>query len=583
MKINRILYVFCSLFLAFNAFAAEVNISLDKKVITEGDDLLLTVEYTGAESETPDFSALSKDFTIVSNSTSKRFSFVNGDMTYSTQWRIGLVPKRTGKIAINPIKIGNLMSNQLEVEVTEMSDVAYAPDRRENSNSPYFQIEKSLDISSPYVQQQTIFVVNIYDSIGLQNGNIFVNEEAKNDWIIIPLVSEPLIKQDVINNRNMNIATYIFAAFPQKSGEIYTPVFSFDGYYVKNASFNFPNFTDDIDIFGMSFNNVFGQKVPVKMKTKSEKIFVKSIPYSFNARNWLPLSNLSIAANWSAKKGFKVGEAINRQIEITAEGMTESMLPLISFEEIDGIKQYPEKPEVTEKIVKGQVVTFAKINNVYIPTKSGDIIIPEIKIKWFNVKTNKEEFATIPQETLFVVPNPAIEEDQHSLKKEEKKQASDKAELVSADSKNDIDVKKNIKNKILALFSQYQKFIISGAVLFAGFMFMLIFLSFRRKNHRYRDSVIKAIKMHDYKKAKETLIIWAQAKFYPQPINNFNDIIRCVQNKNFSEQLTSLNRFLYSSNSDFFDDAKFIESFIKVDKIKKDEKKSFDTLPNLYD
>lgn len=583
MKINRFFYIFCFVFLAFGAHAAEVNISVDRKVITEGDDLLLTVEYTGTENEAPDFGDLSKNFTIVSNSTSKRFSFVNGDMTYSTQWRIGLAPKRTGKITIKPIKIGNLISNQLEVDVKEMSDVAFAPDRRENSNSPYFQIEKSFDISSPYVQQQTIFAVSIYDSIGLQNGDIFVNEEAKNDWIIIPLLSEPLVKQTVINNRNMNIVTYIFAAFPQKSGEINSPVFSFDGYYVKNSSFNFPNFTDDIDIFGMDFHNVFGQKVPVKMKTKPEKILVKAIPSQFNAKNWLPLSNLNVSAAWSAKNGFKVGEAVNRTIELTATGMTKSMLPQISFDEIDGIKQYPEKPEVSEQIIKGQVITSAKINDVYIPTKSGNITIPEIKIKWFNVNTNKEEFATIPQETLFVVPNPSVREEQSLLQEKPIKTTIDELKQEVPASNNSVNKGNNIKTKLLALYSQYKQFILGGVIAFICLLIMIMGIVSGRKNHHYRNEVIKAIKMHDYKKTKENLIIWAQAKFYPRPINNFNDIIQCTQNKEFSEQLNALNRFLYSSVSDFFDDVKFIETFKKIDKMKKDEKKNFDALPNLYD
>ena len=582
MKLNRILCILCFMLFAFAASAAEVSISLDKNIITEGENLVLTVEYTGSENEKPDFSSLSKDFTIVSNSTSKRFNFINGNMSYSTQWRVGLSPKKTGKIIIAPIRIGHLISNQTEVEVKELSDVAFVPDRRENSNSPYFQIDQSLDVSSPYVQQQTIFVVNVYDSIGLQNGDIFVNEEAKKDWVIIPLLSEPIVKQDVINNKHMNIATYAFAAFPQKSGEIVTPVFSFEGYYVKNSSFKFPNFTDDIDIFGVDFHNVFGQKVPVKMKTKAKNVVVKPIPPQFGAKNWLPLSNLELSATWSAKNGFKVGEAVTRTIELTAQGMTKSMLPTLTFEEIDGIKQYPEKPEATEQVIKGQVVTSVKINNVYIPTKSGNIVIPETKIKWFNVNTNKEEFATLPQETLFVVPNPSITEEKAPLEEETVKPTTNETKQESKMS--DIAQKQqDVKTLALSLYSQYKNKIFGGIIIFVIVLVSLFFIFSRKKHNHYRDDVIKAIKTHDYKKAKEALIIWAQDKFYPEPINNFNSIIQRMPNKGFAEQLSALNKLLYSSQSDFFDDAKFIEIFKKADKIKTNEKKNIEALPNLYD
>lgn len=581
MKISRIFYCFCSLLLAFNAYAAELNISVDKKVIPEGDILSLVVEYTGSEGKAPDFSDLSKDFTIVSNSTSKRFNFINGNMTYSTQWRIGLQPNKVGKIVIGPLKIDNLISNQIEVDIKEMSDIAYVPDRRENSNAPYFQITQSADILSPYVQQQVVFLVNVYDSIGLQNGGVFINEEAKKDWIIVPLLSEPIIKQDVINNKHVNIASYLFAAFPQKSGEISAPIFSFDGYYIKNSSFKFPNFSDDIDIFGVDFHNILGQKIPVKMRTKPETVEVKPIPSQFRTGTWLPANNLKVSTSWSVKNGFKVGEAVTRTIDLTAVGVTESMLPQIKFDEIDGVRQYPEQPEISEYIDKGQVVTAAKINNVYIPTKSGTITIPETPIKWFNVKTNKEETAIIPEDTLFVVSNPAMVEAPSDNKVES--EVSDDNKQNNDIATNKIEESSHPDTTFLSAFSKYRHLLWIGFVFLVGFVVTAIYFASAKKRHFYRNFVIKTIKQHDYQKAKEAIIEWARDKFYPDSINNFNDIVQHVQNKEFSDQLSCLNKFLYSSNSDFFDGSKFIEIFKKIDTLKKDKKKNTEVLPNLYD
>ena len=57
-----------------------------------------------------------------------------------------------------------------------------------------------------------------------------------------------------------------------------------------------------------------------------------------------------------------------------------------------------------------------------------------------------------------------------------------------------------------------------------------------------------------------------------------------MQNEDFSEQLSLLNKILSSNSEDYFDGSKFIEILKKVDKIKyKQTEKNNAILPNLYD
>ena len=114
-------------------------------------------------------------------------------------------------------------------------------------------------------------------------------------------------------------------------------------------------------------------------------------------------------------------------------------------------------------------------------------------------------------------------------------------------------------------------------------MFFVYYL-WQRKKHLLRNNVIRAIKKHDYKKAKETLLIWAAHKFNQTDFQNFNDLAKYLQNDAFSEQLSLLNKILYSNTNDYFDGAKFVEIFKKVDRLKiKKSKKNDNVLPNLYD
>lgn len=587
IKIKKLIFALLLCFAATSVYAAELNISVDKNVLTEADTLFLTIEYTGNDDQKPDISPLNDNFRVVSNSTSSQINFINGHMSQSKKWTLGLQPLKLGKINIPPLKLGQLISNSAEVEVKEVTNISVAEDYKENSNSPYFQMEQSLDVTEPYLQQQATLLVTIYDSIGLQDGSISISEESKKDWIVVPLVNQPIVRQEVINNKRMNVETYAFAIFAQKSGELPLPQLFFDGYYIKNSGFNFPKFSDDLMVFGVDFHNVFGQRVPVKMKTKNQVVNVKPIPDGYSAPYWLPLSDFNITSSWSAKNGFKVGEAVTRTFNLYAEGMTESMLPHFSFPQTKDVKQYPEKPEVSEKIDKGLIVTSAQINDVYIPMTPGELVIPEIKIDWFNVETNKPQSAVIPQETIFVLPNPTLEE----TKKE------DIIEHTTTDSRNDNtsvsndDVKdKNQSRDNNKINDSLKKADIPLQILYiaigagvAVILFLMMFLFGQKKKNNYKSDVIRSLRRHDYKKAREDLIIWAKDKYYPAVINNFNDISLMVKDDEFTENLSTFNKFLYSDREEFFDSAKFIEILKKVDKIKVKQKNNSETLPNLYD
>ena len=406
MRIFRFVFTLLFVLISFNAFCDELNISIDKDALISGEPFYLTISYDGSSNSMPDVSVLKNDFQIISNSSSRSINVINGNISQLKQWRIGLVPQKEGKIKIRPIKLDNLVSNSLEVEVKETTDTAYISDSKHNSNAPFLQIKQTVDTDKPYIQQQVTFLVTLYDSIGLRIKSITANKEAFNDWLIVPLLDIPILEKDVVNGKKVNVLHYAFAGFPQRSGKIKEPRFVVDGYYLKNNEFSFPSFDDDFFNFG--FNSVFNQQVPVKMQTNETYSEVKPIPSDYKGKYWLPISNLTINSEFKNTENLKQGEAFNQLITITAQGMQETLFPQIQFPAIDGVKIYPEKPQISSKVSKGYIETVANINNVYIPNKSGEITIPAIEINWFNLNNQKMETSIIPQQTITVKNNPSI-------------------------------------------------------------------------------------------------------------------------------------------------------------------------------
>lgn len=566
----------CFLF-AFQALADTVDISVDKPVITEGDTLTLSISYNGTDSEKPDLSALQEDFSIVSNYESTQISYNNGQMSQSKSWAIGLKPLKTGKITISPIKIGHLSSNYAEVEVKEMSNVAYVPDSRENSNSPYFQIEQSVTPNTPFIRQQQTVFVTIYDSIGLQGSSLSIDNETNKNWTIIPLSEKPFIKKDIIGGKSMNVITYAFAAFPLKSGEIKAPRFLFDGFYLKDVESAFPRFGNDFIDIGFDFHSAFGQKVPVRMRTNPQTIQVKAKPDNFSGL-WLPLKNLTISSKWQKLPPFKTGDALSRQITVKAYGLTEDMFPSLTFPDIDGFKQYPEKPVLSTSTEDGQLVTTATVNIVYIPEKAGSFTFPKQEIGWFNVDTKTFDKTVVPAETVTVLPNTNIagkSEETIPQKQDADKLLPEKPEKISPQESTAHILPKHAIKKFNLFY------LIPVALLLI--LFILWHRRFKNTVSSYRKNVLESVGRKDCKAIRKALIEWAGAKFPEKNISNLDDIATIINNDDFSQQLNLLNRALYSDSKTGFNISDFVRIFKKVDKQKRTVYKDKEILPNLYD
>ena len=99
----------------------------------------------------------------------------------------------------------------------------------------------------------------------------------------------------------------------------------------------------------------------------------------------------------------------------------------------------------------------------------------------------------------------------------------------------------------------------------------------------YKAQVVKAIEKHDLGLAKLCILNWAKDKFNNNRIQNFRDISDVVCSEEFSEQLNKLNKAIYSSEDILFESKKFIEIFLKTDKMEIRKDKKTEILPNLYD
>jgi hypothetical protein len=75
---------------------------------------------------------------------------------------------------------------------------------------------------------------------------------------------------------------------------------------------------------------------------------------------------------------------------------------------VEGLKYYPDQSEYTDKTDSQGIQGLLQQSLAIVPTKSGRIRIPEMRIPWWNITNNKLEFAILPAQTVIVAAGSEI-------------------------------------------------------------------------------------------------------------------------------------------------------------------------------
>lgn len=574
------------------AWAQTFNAAVNRTEVPQGETFVLTLELAdGSDSGNPDLSVLDKDFIVYSVGNAFSYNYINGVASKSRQWQIALMPKNSGKITVPSIKLGNLETQPITLNVIPASAAAtkasagtggyQAP---QQMNRPKFSMTAEIGNPNPYVQQQVDYTLKIYDTGGLQGDMPQFIEDGSNNWIIRSL-GEPTVGSKIVNGRSLREITFRYALFPQKSGVLPTPEVRFNGYYLtRSRGMNDP--FDDLfggNLGSIGFVDMFATRNPVLLTAKPEKVNVQPIPSDNNGNWWLPAQQVALFAEWEPRQPvFKVGEAVNRTIYLKAVGVAESQLPELNLASVSGLKQYPDKAVASSGIENGQVVAVKKISNVYIPNRAGKMTIPEIAVDWFNVRTNRMERAVLPAMNIEVLPGAAVE----TAPAPQPETRPESPSRVLEDVANETE---NLVERSIPQGLPYLPYIIAAAAFLLGIVVSWMLFGMRNKSRNADDIkdfdryIVRAAKSKDYRALRDGLISWARDRWNDSKITNLKDVAKAVGNKEFAAQLDGLAVSLYAPEGGEFKTEAFLKAFEKVRKAKvKSRTGDAQPLPKLY-
>lgn len=382
--VKQLFLGFCLSIVSVNLWAA-VSAQVDTKVIAESDVLTLVLS-TDQQNTQPDLSVLQADFEVVGQSQQTHMSVVNGQVTHKLSWRLSLYPLRVGELTIPAILVGQEQTNPITITVQPQSAASQSATSQAR---PDIKVEIEALPSEAYVQQQVLVKQRLLLGEGdyqLSQRPTLEAPHIEKGKGTLSEVGKPRRFNITRNGKRYRVIERLLVLSARESGNIVLSRTRFEGVVTKKQA------THDFFAFAGKTERRITRPLTVKIKPQ---------PPTYKGKYWLPAKQLSLSAHWDKPVDqLKAGEPVTLTIATIAEGLLAEQLPALEIPAPVGMKVYSDQPELKDDGRKEGTVGIRQDKWVFIATGSGEFELPEIKLDWWNVKTQQVEVATLEAVTL---------------------------------------------------------------------------------------------------------------------------------------------------------------------------------------
>ena len=523
-KLSRLL-LSALLLLSSPLFAQDqrIEVSVDRNELARGETLTYTIRvHDQRQGMQLDLTALTAEFDVLGTRTSSQIRSINGVTESWTDYIVTLFPLAEGELTIPSLTINNTETDSIAVTVVNEGP-------RSNQSSEELFLEIEVNKESVYVQEQLLFTVRLYYTInGIRNPQF---TELEMDDTVIQLIGSPNQYEKLIDGMRYGVYEKRYVIFPQRSGPLAIPDILFRG-EVTDGSSNFV------------FRNLNTRRVTAFIDGITIDVAERPAQVR-NSEIWLPVSNLTVEESWSADiSNLQIGDSVSRTLTLVADGLDGAVLPPFSSDEIEGLNLYPDPPAIQRTFVDGSIVGTRIESTTIVPVTSGEIVIPEISIPWWNVSTDQPEVTLVPATQINVA---AIQGDLPS--EQAVSSSADIEELLAAPPALDQDmIDEQAQAEFIEVDASWLNYAIGLAFLIVAFsIFRLVIVPNQREinafigRHRaalaaryspennertaYRR-LLSACRDRDLNRIRETLIQWCDHFLDTRQILTMEDILQ---------------------------------------------------------
>jgi len=395
MKKFRLLFQhFCAtvvllLMVLQNAYAATLVSSVNRNSVGVNETITLSVQYDKqVNSSKLSLDALDADFDVLSVSpqTSSSTSYVNGKVTKEelTIWRITLAPKRKGDLIIPQLSFDGDKSRPITIKVQDVAPTATA------GSNEALNVLVSTNASEAYVGQQLLLEVEISAAENVANLN---GPQLEIDGADVELLNQ-LKTQRLENGLIRQVITLKYVIFSNQPGKVVIPTMIYTATQGGRRS-------------------VFDTQRGKRVLARSAPLEVNIKPVDTTYSPWFPAEKVSIKSLWSGDiSNMKVGEPMTRTVIVTAHGQRASTIPPLRNTVSSDYKSYKDQAQLDDGKTDDGYVSTRVESEAIVVSSEGELILPEQRIRWWDVNKGQWKEAILPSELINVAASTTINNNQ---------------------------------------------------------------------------------------------------------------------------------------------------------------------------
>ncbi len=375
----RILFLFCvALFIQLQSLCHAQTAYLRQNQIFSGDIAELMIEY---DNQIPslyalDTSVLEADFEVLDIKSSVSRMFESKEAFHRMRWRIEILPRGPGKLRIPPLQVGEVFTPVLMLEVV--------PQSAQLNSANNVQVELQAEPERPYVGQQTQIVIRVIHNIPLFDGDWIEPTIDNADTYSHGQESRYSIFRD---GREFQVLERNLSIVARLPGEIRISPAKYRG-FIQSA---------------IDASTTGSTAATRRINRASEALFleVRKPPPEFSGSTWLPARELELDQHWDEiSNELQVGDSLGLTLSIEAKGLPAEALPtdLLSIDS-GKVRVYADQETRSNRFDGRELVGRLEQRFVVVVTEPGEIQLPAMNLKWWDVEQEVERIAALGGKT----------------------------------------------------------------------------------------------------------------------------------------------------------------------------------------
>ncbi|MFQ5607053.1 MAG: BatD family protein [Candidatus Zixiibacteriota bacterium] len=368
----------------------EALLEVDRSSVTLDESVTLTVTISGVNERLPQPNVDKLgEFDVLSQGSSMKYSNINGVTETSTTFTLILTPRKIGTFDLGPATITingqPYTSNSTTVTVTDGAGTAGA--QRKSRKKDVF-LEATVDNASPYVGEQILLSVRFYHAKTLLSQPSYTPPQTTDFWS--DLITPQRSYYSTIEGRRYRALEINTALFPTRSGDLSIGRAQLET-QVESGRRKQP--------FG--FGSLFNRGETVNVRTRPIDLKVKPLPEAGKPSDFTgAVGRFTISAS-ADQLSVEVNTPVTVSFRISGSGNIK-VLPKPKIPDLREFRVYSGASDEQITKNKGRLGGVKTFEEVFIPKREGELVIPEVSYNFFDPQKGKYVTISSRQITLSV-------------------------------------------------------------------------------------------------------------------------------------------------------------------------------------